>query len=150
MSPILPTTSLEKTSYGLCCGDDDVTIRPTYEDLPPSYSEISLGDQTKQLSSSTIPSSTSTVTENNQEIYESQQLKDNASGPRVLEDPLVRPGEPFAPLLSESSTILQRRSSESSTPGDQTEIGVPRASELAPKSEEQAGTFLDMKRKYVC
>ena len=77
--------------YGLCCGDD-VTIRPTHEDLPPSYSEISLSDQTERFSSSTIPSSSSTLTENNREIYESQQPEDNASDPRALEDPLVRPG----------------------------------------------------------
>lgn len=134
--------------YGLCCGDD-VTIRPTHEDLPPSYSEISLSDQTEQFSSSTIPSSSSTLTENNREIYESQQPEDNASDPRALEDPLVQPGQPVAPLVSEPSTLL-RWSSESPTPRDQTEIHLPRASELAPKYQEQAETFLDLKRKYVC
>ena len=135
--------------YGLCCGDDDVTIRPTYEDHPPSYSELNLGSPTAQLSS-TIPSSTSTLTENNREIYESQQPKDNVSDPRALEDPLIQLGQPVAPLVSEPSITLQRRSSESSTLGDQTEISLPRASELALKSQEQAESFLEMKRKYVC
>ena len=136
--------------YGLCCGDDDVTIRPTYEDLPPSYSEISLGAQTEQLSSSTITSSTSTLTENNGETYEPQQPKDDAGDPRALKHPLVQSEQPAAPLVNEPSTTLLRWSPETSTPGDQTEIHLPRASELAPKSQEQAETFLDLKRKYVC
>ena len=136
--------------YGLCCGDDDVTIRPNHEERPPSYSEISLDDQTEQYSSSTVPFSTSTLTENKREMYESQQPKDNTSDPRTLEDPLVQPRQPDAPLMSESSTTLPGWSSESSTLGDQTEIHLPRASELAPKYQEQAPTFLDLKRKYVC
>lgn len=147
---ILNEFETRQAFYGLCCGDDDVTIRPTYEDFPPSYSEISRSDQTEQLSSSTTPSTISTVTENNREIKESQQPKDNASGPRTLEDPLVQPEQPDAPLVGEPSTTLLRGSSETSTPGDQTETSLPRASELAPKSEEQTETFLDIKRKYVC
>lgn len=46
--------------------------------------------------------------------------------------------------------LVLRRSSEKLTPGDQTEISLPRTLKLAPKSEEQTRTFLDVKRKYAC
>lgn len=88
-------------------------------------------------------------TENNREMYESQQPKDNASDPRALGDPLVQLEQPVTPLVSEPSTTRLGGSSESSTPGDQTEFRLPRASEVAPKYQEQAETFLDLKRKYV-
>ena len=146
---ILNEFECRQVFYGLCCGDDDVTIRPTYEDLPPSYSQISLGAQTEQLSS-TITSSTLTPTENNREIYEPQQPKDNTGDPRALEDPLVQPEQPVAPLVSEPSITLLGWSLETSTPGGQTETYLPGAPELAPKPKEQAETFLDLKRRYVC
>lgn len=65
--------------YGMCCGNDDVTVESTYDDLPPSYTEGNIDDPLERFNYLSPSCKTITNEENTRQFIGPEPAEDSSS-----------------------------------------------------------------------
>jgi hypothetical protein len=70
--------------YGMCCGNDDVTVESTYDDLPPSYTEGNIDDPLERLNYFSPSCKTITNEEITRRLTGPEQAEDSSSNESTI------------------------------------------------------------------
>ena len=134
--------------YGMCCGNDDVTIQSSYDDFPPSYTEGNTDDLSEQLSYFPPSCKTITMDDSTRKPISLDQSEDSSASEATRTDLLPSHDNPEARSTIDGARAL-KKGLEARLPNNEDRSTLSEPFAARPEAHESGLSFLELKKRFV-